>query len=42
MMDSRSEICLQKYMISSKIHELILLIIIIMLLIRKIGSALET
>lgn len=41
MMDSRSEICLQKYMISSKIHELIFLIII-MLLIRKIGSAIET
>lgn len=41
MMDSRSEICLQKYMISSKIPELILLIII-MLLIRKIGSAIET
>lgn len=41
MMDSRSEICLQKYMISSKIHELILLIII-MLLIRKIGSVIET
>lgn len=41
MMDSRSEICLQKYMINSKIYELILLIII-MLLIRKIGSAIET